>query len=398
MVSGIPAGQSQDDTLRDVVWTLRTHFVSKEATRALWDAIVAKTVLTKPEPWTVRDFDRHWNGADAKSARPATTVDDTAAPPLQRVDWHQLWAAETDEEWILEPLLPRRRQVAMYSAPMVGKSLLLLLLEIAAGLSSGRAVLGTTAPRPYRVLYVDFENDLRGDICQRLRAMGYGPDDLDRLDFLSFPSIAGLDSERGSRELLTAAGAWQDDIVVIDTVSRAVDGEENSNDTWLAFYRHTGLEMKRLGITLLRLDHSGEDTTRGQRGGSAKAGDVDAVWHLSRVTDTVLRLDLDASRLPIAEKTLTLHRETSPRLHHRVDARGRAAAFDAKLAETVSALDAAGAALDLGERAAGALLRDRGFSASNTVVRKAIQVRRARPPQMLPLGALGCAETETAQQ
>jgi hypothetical protein len=316
--------------------------------------------------------------------------------PLQRVDWHELWAAETDEEWILEPLLPARRQVAMYSAPKVGKSL--LMLEIAAGISCGRSVLGTTAPRPYRVLYVDFENDLRGDVRQRLRAMGYGPGDLDRLDFLSFPSIAGLDSERGGRELLTAATGWRDEIIIIDTVSRAVAGEENSNDTWLAFYRHTGLEAKRLGLTMLRLDHSGKDGARGQRGGSAKAGDVDAVWRLVKVTDTVLRLDLDDSRLPIAEKTLTLHRETYPRLHHRVDARGRAAAFDAKLAETVAALDAAGVAPETGERATGAVLRERGFSASNNVLREALKVRRNRPPEATPLPLPDCAETETAQR
>jgi hypothetical protein len=56
--------------------------------------------------------------------------------------------------------------------------------------------------------------------------------------------------------------------VVIDTVSRAIDGEENSNDTWL----------NQLGIAMIRLDHSGKDETKGMRGGSAKSGDVDAVW------------------------------------------------------------------------------------------------------------------------
>lgn len=344
---------------------------------------------------------------------------DSHPAPLQRVDWHQLWSAETDEEWILEPLLPARRQVVMYSAPKVGKSL--LMLEIAAAVSNGRTVLGTTPPRPYRVLYVDFENDLRGDVRPRLQAMGYGPDDLSQLDYLSFPTIAALDSERGGRELITAATGWGDEIVVIDTVSRGVAGEENSNDTWLAFYRHTGLPMRRLGMTLLRLDHSGKDSTRGQRGGSAKGGDVDAVWRLTKVTDSVLRLDLDDSRMPIAEKALTLHRETTRWLHHRVDERGRAAAFGAKLAETATALDAAGAAPELGERAARELLRGRGFTVSNNVLREAIRVRRVDHGETLPIecadpdpaqhgapaatrptnatvsGTSGCAETETAQ-
>lgn len=122
------------------------------------------------------------------------------------------------------------------------------------------------------------------------------------------------------------------------------------------------------------------------------------MWRLTKVTDQVLRLDLGDSRLPITEKTITLHRETSPLLHHRIDARGRAAAFDAKLAETIAALDAADASPELGERATGALLRDRGFSASNSVLREAIKVRRLDLGEMLPPGAPECAETETAQQ
>ena len=51
------------------------------------------------------------------------------------IDWHALWADDSEEEWIVEPLLPARRLVALYSAPKVGKSL--LMLEIAVGVSRG---------------------------------------------------------------------------------------------------------------------------------------------------------------------------------------------------------------------------------------------------------------------
>jgi hypothetical protein len=341
------------------------------------------------------DDDQWFAGLDRISGQNGAAPLDRSPPQLQRVDWHQLWTADADEEWILEPLLPARRLVAIYSAPKVGKSL--LLLEVAVAISRGEMVLGTTPPRAYRVLYVDYENDLRGDVRQRLRAMNYGPDDLNRLDFLSFPAIATLDSEAGGSQLLAAVTEWRDEVVIIDTVSRAVAGEENSNDTWLSFYRHTGLRLKQAGVSLVRLDHSGKDSGRGQRGGSAKSGDVDAVWRLSKVTDTVLRLDLDEARLPISERMLTLHRETVPRLHHRVDAYGRAAAWDAKLAETIAALDAAGIPPETGERAAGAALRERGFSTSNNALREALKVRRNRLPGLTLISGAGCAESETAQ-
>jgi len=187
--------------------------------------------------------------------------------------------------------------VSLYSAPKVGRSL--LMLEFAVGISRGEAVLGYAPSRRWRVLYVDFENDPRGDVRSRLQAMGYGPGDLDHIDYLSFPTMAGLDSERGGCELLEAVSAYASEVVVIDTVSRVVDVEENSNDTWLGLYRHTGLKLKQAGVAAIRLDHSGKDEAKGTRGGSAKSGDVDAIWRLSRVTDERYRV-ANAARHQVA--------------------------------------------------------------------------------------------------
>lgn len=254
------------------------------------------------------------------------------------IDWHELWADDSEEEWIIEPLLPARRLVALYSAPKVGKSL--LMLEIAVCVSRGEEILGSTPPRRFRVLYVDFENDPKGDIRSRLQAMGYAPDHLDHLHYLSFPTLAALDSPAGAEQLMAAIDAYQAEVVVIDTVSRAVKGEENENDTWLAFYRNTGLALKQAKVALIRLDHSGKDETKGQRGGSAKSGDVDAVWRMSRIGDTIFELVCDAARIPIADKHITIHRETIPRLRHRADPGGAAASFQARVQQCIAWLDA----------------------------------------------------------
>jgi len=175
-------------------------------------------------------------------------------------------------------------------------------------------------------------------------------------------------------EYLLAAGL---PVVVIDTVSRAVKGDENDNDTWLSFYRHTGLKLKQAGVALIRLDHSGKDDAKGQRGGSAKSGDVDAVWRLSKVTDTVFRLDCEGNRMPVHERTLTLHRETLPHLHHRVDARGRVAADDAKVDELVKVMDHLDVNKDLGRDAVVSLLKDAGHKPGRlTLLGKAIKARK----------------------
>ena len=315
------------------------------------------------EPRTAPDRENDREDVDAVLVR--SSIRDR----LPVIDWHALWATEDREEWIVEPLLPARRLIAIYSAPKVGKSL--LMLEIAVAVSRGTSILGIIPDRRRRVLYVDFENDPRGDVRSRLKAMGVGPDDLDWLDYLSYPALGGLDSAQGGALLMAAVDEYASEVVVIDTVSRSVDGEENANDTWLNFYRHTGLALKRAEVALVRLDHSGKDVTKGQRGGSAKSGDVDAIWRLSKVSDTVFRLDCEDTRMPIMEKTLVLHRETDP-LRHRVDGRGGAAAWDAKIAEIVAALDASGLPPSTGRDGARAALQASGIKASNAAITEAL--------------------------
>lgn len=293
------------------------------------------------------------------------------------IDWQALFEDETVQDWVVEPLIPVGRLVALYSRPKVGKSL--LMLELAVAISNGTHVLGVDLDRPRRVLYVDHENDPRGDIRARLEDMGIGPDDLDGLDYLSFPSMSALDSPAGGDQLLAAATAYKSEVIIIDTVSRAVAGKENENDTWLDFYRHTGVKIKRAGLTLVRLDHSGKDETKGQRGGSAKSGDVDVIWRLSEeVRDEVYRLECEDHRLPIAEKVLLLHRETSPVLRHRVDAMGRVGSWQAKVGAVVAAADAAGLPNDAGRRVVGPTAKIAGVAVRNQAVDEAVRLRRLR--------------------
>ena len=272
------------------------------AARALSEAGYGDAVVTRELPAWEAELD-----PDATPEEKAEAEKSWVAEHLPRVDWHELWRADHKEEWIVRPLLAARRLVALYSAPKVGKSL--LMLEMAAAVANGRAMFGYEPPaRAYRTLYVDFENDPQADVRERLQNMGYGPDDLDNLVLLSFPTLAKLDTPRGAQELMAAIDYYGCEIVVVDTVSRAVAGEENENDTWLNFYKHTGLRLKQQGIALIRLDHAGKDETKGQRGGSAKSGDVDAVWRMSKDGDEKFDLVCEAQRFPITETRLTLRR------------------------------------------------------------------------------------------
>lgn len=295
------------------------------------------------------------------------------------LDWPALWTDTAGEEWILKPLVSAGRLVGVYSVPKLGKSL--LMLEIAVGISRGERTLGFDVPRPHRVLYVDFENDPKADVRSRLQAMGYEPEDLANLVYLSFPSLASMDSAAGGRELLDVVRAYSAEVVVIDTVSRAVQGKENENDTWLSFYRHTGLSLKKAGVALIRLDHSGKDPSRGQRGGSAKSGDVDAVWHLKEVGAMTFSLQCEAARFPLSdeERKMILRRRTEPRLHHEVLVSANPLS-GMGMSEVAAWLDEQGFPNDLSVREAGKRFREAGNSASQDAIAKACQQRKNRRP------------------
>jgi P4 family phage/plasmid primase-like protien len=67
LLGGVPAGQSQHATLRDLVWDAVSRGMSDVMVRVLWDTVVARTPLARPDqPWTGADFDRHLSGAREK--------------------------------------------------------------------------------------------------------------------------------------------------------------------------------------------------------------------------------------------------------------------------------------------------------------------------------------------
>lgn len=284
------------------------------------------------------------------------------------LDWAELFATEDeDEEWIAYPFLPARRTVALYSAPKAGKSL--LMLEMAVDIARGKSPLGYSynprpasghktadKPRPasaHKVAYIDFENDPRGDIRSRLIAMGYTKEtaakELANLVYFTFPNLAKLDTAAGASDLVRHCITYECDVVVIDTISRAIGGEENDNDTWLSLYRHTGLALKKAGIACIRLDHSGKDVERGMRGGSAKYGDVDAVWKLTPITETMVRLECTDHRFPLTETEITLTRESDP-LHHRVAGNPRQAVAEELSVRALRYLESRQVPVSLGVR------------------------------------------------
>lgn len=287
------------------------------------------------------------------------------------LDWHHVFAKQPDSvPWLVEDFLIRGSSYALVAAAKAGKSL--LMLDVAAALAAGRSALGRRPLDPVAVVYIDIENTER-DIVERLDEMGYRPDELGRLAYYSFPSLAALDTIAGGTEIVALAERHDAALVVIDTLSRVVVGDENSSDTYRALYRHAIAPLKRDGRTVVRLDHLGKDATRGSRGSSAKNDDVDCVWLLIGKGEDAAQLRRERQRSNHHPEWIDVTREADPLRH--VAAAGDA---DPRVTKLIADLDRIGAPDEIGRKNARAMLAHAGITTSNTVLQKALPVRQAR--------------------
>lgn len=242
--------------------------------------------------------------------------------PFGYLDWPESWAsldAEAEPD-LVHGIIPAGCMVSLYAKAGVGKSL--LLLEWAVELARGGTIFEMDVP-PTTVLYYDKEN-APDEVMRRLESMGYGPEtNLDNLLYSSYSSLPPLDTEEGAKKFVAEVSRSNAKLVIIDTLSKVVAGEENSADTYSTFNRLTSVPLRRLGVTMIRLDHAGKDAERGARGSSAKQADLD-IEYLLRVTreptmeDSATRLELEPTKVRLGGVSAAkrfLFRKTDPTRH-----------------------------------------------------------------------------------
>ena len=111
------------------------------------------------------------------------------------------------------------------------------------------------------------------------------------------------------------------------------------------------------------------------RGGSAKYGDVDAVWHLRALTDNTLILKCTHRRMRVAEDYMTLTRLENP-LRHEVAGNASGAAWEAQIDAMVINLDRLGLDSEAGRVTCREALKAAGQRCSNDILEAAIRERK----------------------
>jgi len=300
-------------------------------------------------------------------------IDDTDANLLKLlIDWPVFWEQDhTVAEWLAEPIIAEARAHAIFAPGGTGKSMLSLFLS--AAIATGTPIFGHPQ-KPRRVLYLDYEMT-PDDLAERLESMGYGPEyNLSNLQYALLPDLDSLDSVAGGKQVARLAELVSADLVVIDTFGRAVSGDENEADTVRAFYRNTGIHLKKAGRAFLRIDHAGKDVEKGQRGSSAKNDDVDIVWQLSKSGKGQYQMKTRKARMSWIPEKIDLRITDDPFTFHIAHEPPTPDGTD----QLVTTLDNMNIDARMSGRKVRALLTENGYTASNATLRAAMRHRARR--------------------
>jgi AAA domain-containing protein len=173
-------------------------------------------------------------------------------------DWANFDQPEPPPDWVVPDMIERGQAISIVAPGGAGKSIWTLWQTL------------QLARAGERVGYLDYENT-RGTYRGRYKRMGATVDDLaGQVCHWSYPDLPPLDTRLGGRELTNWVDENKITVLVIDTISSVVAGDEDKSSTWLAFYRLSVVPLKARGVTMVLLDHTGKDIARGDRGSSAK--------------------------------------------------------------------------------------------------------------------------------
>jgi len=210
------------------------------------------------------------------------------------------------------------------------------------------------------------------DLYERLSDMGFVPEsDLSHLHYYLLPALPALDTPEGGEAVLSIARRHDAGLIIIDTTSRVLTGKKNDADTLRAFYQWTGLPLKADGRTVWRLDHSGKDMGKGQRGTSAKNDDVDLVWELTAREGGGLRLRATYRRQSWVPEVVDLVKLEDPLRHERA-----AESWPVGTVELAKLLDQLEIPLGHGNTLTRRVLKEHGKGARNEVIAAAIRYRK----------------------
>lgn len=279
---------------RDVL-DRRWHSFGKSATKVGYGTLHKYATQSGWQEPVTFDYD----GSDAP--------DDEPAPPKAR---HQMWLDTLLESrlervqrmaaqpWVITDIVPAGGVVSLVGGSGVGKSF--IAVDMACSIASGLEWHGHMVDNPGSVVYVAAEGG--GGIDKRVLAWAqkHGMDDVPQLHMLLDAPI--IDDEKDALLVAETLAELSRRIpqpirmVVLDTLNRVMQGEENSATAMAALMRGVETIRQRLGCAVQIIHHTGHGDQQRARGSSAFFAALDSEITIKQTGTLVVELENTKSK------------------------------------------------------------------------------------------------------
>jgi hypothetical protein len=218
----------------------------------------------------------------------------TNKPTLTLTSAHLLTAQQpSTSNYLVKGYLEANSTILLYAEPAAGKSL--IAIDWASSLASGKDWNGSKVQQSNVVILA---GEGHNGITKRLKAWELKHQTTPPADSL-FVSGGGvdLDTEAGLSATTEALDALAKPIglIVVDTLHRHFNGDENSSSNMGALIRNLDQLRQQFNCSVLLVHHSGHGSTERPRGSSSLKAAVDTSYRLN-VSNQVRTLTCDKSK------------------------------------------------------------------------------------------------------
>ena len=202
-------------------------------------------------------------------------------------------------EWLVDHAIPKNSLTVLYGPPKSAKTF--LAIDIALSIATGREDIHGFECQAGRVLYILAEGGA-AMMGNRAKAWIKHHSRECTSDFAILDQAVTLSSQESVDRLLDDMEGETWDLVIVDTLARCMDGDENSVKDMNLEIKGCDYIRRKTGVAVLLVHHSGKDQSKGMRRSTALLGAIDATIKM-RPQGTMGRFELSVPELRYGEPT-----------------------------------------------------------------------------------------------
>lgn len=172
----------------------------------------------------------------------------------------ELTSIGTDNQWLIENLLPKNCLALLSAPPKHGKSM--IALDLLTSVSSGANALGKFSVKMIgRCLYVaieDTEKIIKNRVELFANAKGVDAKNLELYVYADQSLL--IDTDLGKQKFEAMLTSFKPTFVVLDNLSRIHSSNENSAQVMQTIFEYLQGIKRQFGLTLMVICHSGKDS------------------------------------------------------------------------------------------------------------------------------------------